>query len=141
MHCHRTGHFKVSRGEGKSLGPSTSCNGGNTYRLASPEAGTSLILSSGAPEPRALRVSISGMWEKVASALHGGRKSWFPHPPSTYFSRTSLRSFSTRFWNNSVEEGEETLGDERATAGVLWNIAAREAGGPWRAGRKRWTRR
>lgn len=83
MYCHRTGHFKVSRGEGKSLGPSTSCNGGNTYRLASPEAGTSLILSSGAPEPRTLSVSSSGMWEKVASALHGGSHGFLIPPAHT----------------------------------------------------------
>lgn len=61
----------IKRGR-KSLGRSTSSYGVNTYRLASPEAGTGPVLSSGASQLRALSVCSSGMWEKVASALHGG---------------------------------------------------------------------
>lgn len=105
--------------------PSTSCNGGNTYRLASPEAGASLILSSGAPEPRALSVSSSGMWENVASALHGGSHGFLIPPAHTSPGHPS--GPSARFWSNSVEEGGRREGH---CGSAVENIAAREAGGP-----------
>lgn len=59
----------IKRGR-KSLQPSTSSYGVN--KLTFPEAGTGPVLSSGASQLRALSVCSSGMWEKVASALHGG---------------------------------------------------------------------